>query len=508
MYESALLLAVACFVAVTIYFTRSEVFSFFHPLTIYLAFHGFIFVFRPILSYLLDYRAVYRVYQFMPSASDKLTVILASTLGMLVFTFMCLQRGHVPMQFKQDTFAVAERNRLVAPALWALAICIPLGVASLLLRWTEVATDARTMVMDQGTGTFMNTSSNGYIAEAQLMLATCCAMLGWFFRFRLLSLMPLAGFIIFRAGTGGRGPFVTAAVCLGLVYLYEHRMRVPTLRLVMLGVAVVALFTAVGSDRGRSIRTMIGDDNTLETNYRADDKFLEFMDYANQEYFEFLVYAVPQRTGSFEYFADNLQLLTEPIPRALWSDKPVGSPVKFFYLFDYGYPIGMTRSLPGEGWVQLGWLGVIIWCGLWGYMLGLTYRKFVEGSQSAIAVLSYLMLTAMLIIVFRDGTLMTLFRQAIFYFFPIIVWRFFANYLGIPRARELRELAARRDRLAASVTADVADDIAPLPSAVAPVPRRRRGEAATATASMESLPPAAARRRRRLLADKPPEQPA
>lgn len=512
MLEAALFLAAICFAFVAIYFIRSEAFSAFHPLSIYLVFHGFIFVFRPILGYLLDYRAVYLAYQFNPSASDKLTVILASTVGMLAFAFMCLQSGHSKMVFKQDSFAIAERNRLAAPAFWAMAICVPLGILSLVLGWNEAASGATTMLMDRATGTFTNTQSNGYLAEAQLMLATCCAMLGWFFRFRLVALMPLAGFIIFRAGTGGRGPFVTAAVCLGLLYLYEHRLRMPTLRLVLLGAAVLSLFTVIGDDRGRSVRLLFGDDNSVTYDVRSDFKFLEWMDYANQEYFEYLVYAVPQRTGTYEYFADNLQLLTEPIPRALWTGKPVGSPVKFFYLFDYGNPIGMTRSLPGEGWVQLGWFGVIIWCGLWGYGLGWLYRKFVDGAQSTIAVLSYLMFTAMLIVIYRDGTLMTLFRQAIFYFFPIILWRIFASYLGVPRAKELRELAWRRAWLARPAGGDAASAVVDAPASL-PVLRRKRGATAVAAVIGEALPPAAARRRARLqeaklLADKPPEQPA
>lgn len=66
MYEAALVLSVLCFLGVTVYFVRTPIFSVFHPLTLYLAFHGFIFVFRPIVSYLLDFRFLYILYRFTP----------------------------------------------------------------------------------------------------------------------------------------------------------------------------------------------------------------------------------------------------------------------------------------------------------------------------------------------------------------------------------------------------------------------------------------------------------
>lgn len=438
MYEAALVLSVLCFLAVTLVFSRSRAFSVFHPLTFYLAFHGFIFVFRPIVAYFLDFRVVYTLYRFFPSLSDKLTVIIGSNVGLLAFAFFAMRAGNVEMRFGQDRFAVDERNRLIPAALWTFVIVTPIGIYSLLWRWTRAATDLQDMVMDKGTGAFVNTAANGYLADAQFMLATACAMLGWLFRFRLIALMPLAAFILFRAGTGGRGAFVTAAVCLGLLWLYERRERLPNVRTIMAGVLLVLMFTVVGADRGRAIRQFVGGDDTTEMAGSYDVKFLEGMDYANLEYFEFLVYAVPQRTGSYDYFADHLMLFTEPVPRVLWAGKPVGSPVQFFKLFDYGYPVGMTRSLPGEGWTGLGWLGIIFWCGLWGHVLGLVYRRFVVTGQDTFGVLAYMMLLGILVVAYRDGTVITIARSGLFYFAPIALWIWFANMLGIPRAKDFR----------------------------------------------------------------------
>jgi hypothetical protein len=100
MYEIALIFSVACFCVVGAYYLRSPQCSVFHPLTIYMLFHGLVFVIRPILSTLLGYEQIYRAYQFTPSPSDKLIVILASNLGFLTFALAALRFGNPAMRFK------------------------------------------------------------------------------------------------------------------------------------------------------------------------------------------------------------------------------------------------------------------------------------------------------------------------------------------------------------------------------------------------------------------------
>lgn len=503
MYEAALVFNVVCLGFVTVYFSRLPSFSVFHPLFMYLLFHGFIFVIRPIFAYFGEFRAIYEIYQFTPSPSDKLTALVGSNVGMLAFAFFSLRTGSAEMTFKQDAFAVAERNRLVPSAMWAIAFTAPIGLYSLLWLFNQSSLDASEMVIDKGTGTFINTSANGYLVESSLMLATVCVLIGWLFRFRIIALLPLLVFVVGRAGTGGRGPFVTAVICLGLLWLYEHRRKLPSMRTVWGGLAVILLFTAIGEDRGRGIRQWFGTDYTLDQSSTRELKFLEGMDFGNLEYFEFLVYAVPQRSGSYEYFADNLMLFTEPIPRVLWPGKPVGSPVKFFELFDYGYPIGMTRSLPGEGWTQLGWLGIVIWCGLWGLAFGKLYDRFVTTGQSTFWVMAYMTFIAMLVVAYRDGTVITVMRQGMFYFFPIILWKVFATGLAVPRAVDLRAAYYRRVRKAAL---DAARNGEPEPAhaaealALAETPVQPDTKHKGAPGSSAYLPPAVRRRREKLLA--------
>ncbi len=495
MYEIAIALSVLCFLIVGLYFVNSPNFSAFHPFTFYCAFHGLLFVIRPILSLVLKYDLIYNAYGFEPSDSDRLTAILASNLGFLAFAFFCLRSGGVPMQFKQDSFAIVERNRLKTIFPWVAVVCIPIATYSLVSLWNAAGEGVAyaDMIRDKRTGFSINTTGNGYLYEAQLMLASCGAIIGWIFRFRLLAIMPLIAFVVLRAGTGGRGPFITALTTLSLLYFYETRQKFPGIKLLLSVTIAAILFSAVGQDRGRSVREAFGAEKTAEAGYSGVPlKFMEGMDFGNLEYFEYLIYVVPQRSHTYDYFLDNLQIFTEPVPRVLWKNKPIGAPFTRIYLFDYGFPIGMTKSLPGEGWFAFGWAGVVIWCGLWGHFLGLFYRKFVEGNQSSFQTITYLTFLPILIIAYRDGAIITILREGVFFFTPIFLWYMLSRYLGFPSAQDMRAAAARRlrrDRLAGKGTVAAIETFRGAGGDAGQQPVR------TGHGLHPSLPPAVARRR-------------
>lgn len=450
MYVVVLVLATLVFVGVCVWYARSGYFSVYHPFTFYLAFHGFLFVFRPILAYVMDFRFVYLIYQFIPSQGDKCRAMLVATLGLLSFGFFSFRQANLPMRFNVDAASFIEREKLIPPFLAAAAICFPLGFYSLIRTWNDAGNDVllASMTVDKATHILVNTGSNGYLKEAQLMLATTGAMLAWLFRFRLLAVLPIATFLVMRAGTGGRGPFVAAAVTLGLLWLYERRQNWPAPRILIGIMLVIATFNTVGADRGRAIREMFGTDKTAKVQYEAPSQWhpLEGMDFANLEYLEFVVYTIPQRSHTFTFFTEELQLFTEPVPRVLWPGKPVGPPILLFDPRAFGNPVGITVTLAGVGWAGLGWAGVVLWCGGWGYALGWLYRKFVQAPQNAFQTIAYLTLLSSLIVAYRDGGLVSLARQNIFFMAPILLWMFFARRFRVPSLAELRRrLSQGRD---------------------------------------------------------------
>jgi oligosaccharide repeat unit polymerase len=485
MYEVMLIASVIVLIAVVIAFAFSPACSIFHPLALYIVFHALVFVIRPILGYFLEYRLIYRTFMFTPSVEEKTIALGAATLGFVVFAFCSLRSGNVAMRFRNDSFAMIEREKLARVFAVAMAICLPVGLYSMYSFWSDVSAgqayegmvrDARTLVM-------INTTGSGYLLEAQLMLAPCVALIAWMLRFRVIALVPILAYVLITSGSGGRGAFVAALAMTALLYLYDRRQRFPGGVLIGAAAAVLVWFSALTIDRGAGIRAAMGFEEHQQRRTQYGEVFMEGMDFANLEFLEYVVYVVPRRSGTYDYFLEHLQLFTEPIPRALWSGKPVGPPIQFFRLADYGFPIGLTRSLPGVGWYGLGWVGVVIWCGLWGLILGWIYRKFAEGPQNALHVAAYMTFVPILIVAYRDGQVTTIFRQGLFYLAPVVVTMLLARRAGLPTAQDLRVAALRilrRRRLAGAMAAareDPAslDERAPVDSAPAePVPAPRR----------------------------------
>ena len=484
MYEASLALSVVVFAAVLAWYLRSGCASVFHPLTIYCAFHGFLFVLRPIIARIHGYEAVYSFMDFHPSDGDKTTVILAASLGFVAFAGFCLHTGNVPMRFVQDAAVREERRRFTRAFLWVAALAGPPALYSLSKIYSGSDFIYDGLQLDARTGVVINTSQVGYVTELQLMLVPLLAIPLWLSRFRPLFLVPILAFVLLRAGSGGRGPFVIALAAAGLFYLYEQRRRLPTVRILVGAALVLALFGMVGDDRGESVRTTFGLQGGPATVHEVRTTRMEGMDFANMEYFEYLVYVVPRLSGTYDYFLDNLQLFTEPVPRIYWPGKPIGEPFQRIWLTEYGRPYGMTRSLPGEGWYALGWPGVVIWCGLWGWVLGAIYRRFAAGSQTTIHTAAYLVFLPTLILGFRDGMLLTMVKQSAFYLAPIGAWFLVARLKGIPDAPTLRRALVR--------------------ARSAPAPAPATATAAAPTTAWAHLPPAV-RRRRMALAHQPGE---
>ncbi|MFN3515961.1 MAG: O-antigen polymerase [Novosphingobium sp.] len=446
MYEITLAANVFLWLAITLYYIRLPIASAFHPVSYYLFFHGFIFTFRPIVIYINQYTDLYNGYGFSPSQQDKITVMLATMLGLVCFVGTALRTGTAPIRFAQDRFIDLEREQLIKPYLFVAGLFTPLGVISALARWSTRANDSSDMVLDAATGSFINTTSTGYFDDLQILLAPLAVMLIWFYRFKWWTFIPFAVFIVLRGGTGGRWPILMACASVALMFLYQNRQKLPNIRASVLVVVALWLFQVVGSDRGAAIRKLFIDENSLSyINYnRKELGFLESMDFANLEFFEYIVYVVPQRSGTFGYFLNNLQIFTEPIPRILWEGKPVGAPIKLFSLFDYGYPIGMTYSLPGEGWMQLGFIGVIIWCSLFGWFYGWVYNKFQRSKQSTLAIIAFALFTPLSLQFFRDGLLLTLVKTHAWFLMPIVLTYGFARISAVPLADDLRLMAMRR----------------------------------------------------------------
>jgi len=405
--------------------------SLYHPAVYYLAFHGFVFVIRPLVNKFYNFEFVYKLYGFFPNEQERALSLLASDIGLLSFTVPCLwiaSSRFIPKPSSSEPF---DHQRRARPAfLAAAAISLPLALYSQYVELTQKVADVSTTTFDSSTGVTVNTTGNGYLHDASNMLVSIVVIFAWQYRFKLWALVPFCLYAFARLAVGtSRWTFVMASASLALLYLYEHRRTLPSPKVIVGATAILVAFTIAGSQRSY-FRDQITGARSEVVNYSGPTKPLEGMDYANQEYLEFLVWAIPNKTNTYDYFINNLQVVTEPIPRLLWKDKPVGAPIKMFSLWDYGKPVGMTYSLPGVGWMSLGLVGVVIWCGLFGILFGHIYQRFARSKQSGFQVCTYALLVPLSIQFFRDGTLLTLLKFPLFYLVPLALWKMFAK-LGL-----------------------------------------------------------------------------
>ena len=421
MYDFLLLASLIAFLGTVLLYLRHDAASLSHPASFYLAFHGFIFVLRPLVARWYEFDFVYRLYGFQPSVEDKITVILGANLAMISFVLASLAIGSRPFRTVEPNMFDEVRRRLMWPILLTAAFLTPLAVGSQIGNWSRRANHFESMVRDAATGAAVNIQGNGWFTDAALMMAPIAVMMVWLARYRWWGWAYFGGFALLQAGTGTRNALVFAIAAIGIAWLLERGRKWFDWRAVVLVLATAIAFNQIVIDRGGAVRELFDDD--LGPRYVNEDELdpLEHMDFANLEYFEYIVYAVPQRTGTYDYFAHTLQVFTEPVPRAIWKDKPVGSPVQHFSLWDYGQPIGMTASLPGIGWMSLGYLGIVIQALLFALIFGGAYRLLLQNRGGPFAQLTYALVIATSAVGFRDGTLLTLLRGVPFYFGPLML---------------------------------------------------------------------------------------
>ena len=129
MYLTLLFASVAIFLFVTVLYLKQNFSSLYHPISLYLLFHGLVFVVRPLFAYYRHYDFLYPVYQFQPSQDVKSTVIIAANLGLLAFVAGAWKSGSAPLAFHQGPAEIVHRKRLIPAFLVVLALIAPLAIA-------------------------------------------------------------------------------------------------------------------------------------------------------------------------------------------------------------------------------------------------------------------------------------------------------------------------------------------------------------------------------------------
>jgi hypothetical protein len=420
MNEIGIAAQVLVFLVVLSVFLASGQASVFHPLGWYLAFHGIVFVLRPILVLFLGFDAQLTYMGFEPTPEECLRALAASSVGLCAFAGACLFTGRSDLTFGKSAsieFSQAERRSLLITTL----LMLPIIGFSIFATRNGIAGENRG-------GVYINTNSVGYLNDAQfaIMPLICAWMVVT--RFHWLNLVPTVFYIGYRTWFGwSRWTILLFALLVGAAYCWHRRKLSIPLWVMVAGVPFFLLFNLLGHNRdmlkaffeGSGIRAVQFDPGmTAAVRWR---KKYDGPDFGNFDYLAFITAVVPERTGTYTYGSQYLQLFTEPIPRKLWKGKPVGAPVALFNLNAYGNFNGLTYSLCGDGWMSGGWIGLIATMLIAGALLGRAHRWFWRHLESGIAGLFYLSALAMLPQWYRDGSI-SIAKFMLWNWLPLVIW--------------------------------------------------------------------------------------
>ncbi|UPJ74482.1 O-antigen polymerase [Bradyrhizobium sp. 187] len=436
MYELHLLFGLSLWLCLIAIFLRSSCASIFHPITFYLAFHGVVFVIRPFFQHFLELDSVYRLYGFWPNDEVKHITLLVVNLGLLCFFSSAMLTGNTAIRFWEHG-AIRSRYRQGERLLLALLLASPLILLSIryALSVNFGTEDLRKLARDAATFHTVYTDTSAYLVDSNLMLGAFGVAIAWAYRFRFIALLPFLSFVTLRLTVGwSRYTFVMTSMGLALLYLFDHRRKWIEKWMVLAGFVLLLVFSALSSQRAL-IADWIKGEQSKDAQFNQEKKhFFDSLDFANLEFVEYLVHVVPERTGTYSYFSDTLEILTAPIPRVLWPEKPVGPPIKLFNINEYGFPVGITYTLIGEGWQSLGYFGVIIWCTFAGAFMGRFYSWFVRHNASTFVTLYYCLCVPVSLQWFRDGLLLSLVKFPLFFVAPIAMTQLL-SHLNWPRRK-------------------------------------------------------------------------
>jgi hypothetical protein len=429
MVDLLLIIQVVTWVFVTFLFMVSRTSSLFHPFTIYTAFHGIVFVLRPLLIVHAEFSFTFSYMRFTPTEETFATTLAVTNIAFCVFAVVSWWAGHRVPKFEPQPGELTplQRQALIITFVLLAPLALYSAFVNAAPRGFEGVTAAGAIAMDTDPATGFTTMTNttGYILDAQGMLATMAVIFIWLMRFRWWSFAPLVLFLGYRAFLGwGRYAMVMSLASLLLVYLFHTRRRWIRAKHLLIAIPLLLIFQQLGEQRDYVRELVTGERPYTWSEFDIERGWLESqdtLDFANFEFLTAIVESVPQRSATYTYFTQYLQLFTEPIPRMLWAEKPVGAPIKLVNMNDHVNFIGLTHSLVGDGWLSFGWFGVIVTFAVVGYFLGRLHFKVWRNTTSHRMVLAYCTFIPLTLQWFRDGGI-SIATFSAWVLMPLILW--------------------------------------------------------------------------------------
>lgn len=375
-----------------------------HPGTIYLFYHIYTFTFR-LLGLLFGAATLFSSIPWLFEPVRIEEIIRATIYGDIALLSMTIAWIRASVVDKRNTARspnpAAERpHNLSLRHIWIIVLVIlPFGIFGFYTY--SILPGFEGSQLDLGE---WQTSSWLFITQAWIGLALLALIYWYGFKWWLTTLMTL--FLLVMAYQGyHRFRVIIPAILLTQIYLDRRKMRWPPVYVMGLGIALALLFfpmKEIGkmAQQGETVTQIV--DNSRESINSAlvaeapDQTFLDLFACA---------LTLTDENGRFYYGGTYLNLLTLPVPRQWWPDKPTLGD----YLKDISRPwrpmaeMGMIVTYLGESYINFGFLGIILVPYLVAYWLARAYFRAYRSNYFSVARFFYLLIACNLIQIYRDG---------------------------------------------------------------------------------------------------------
>jgi hypothetical protein len=373
--------------------------AFWHPLTVYLFFHIYSFTWRVIqliLGAVPMYGNSLNLEVIRPEEFER--AIMLADVSLLFFAigtafawsqFQC--RSKFP-RIRQE----AKLNIIYTVCAW----CLPAGLVVLIL--TKMGVEIN-----------KDMATSNYVSVINVWPISCLLVLIFVKGFRLIIVIPICAYLLV-VGLQGYHRFmvVLPMLCLAAIYLQQKGKRWPTNSMILIGLVMILIFP-----RLKYIGRAIADGDyggaasiTASAFYANSEQNLGFdSGFVSEEFLDQFAGALTMidEYGKTYQGSTYLAIVTLPIPRELWPDKPG--------LADFTHDIstphrpynkeGRIMTYIGESYLNFRYLGVCLIPLAIGF--GLSYWCLVASTGPWLRLNRYLYIMAFMAFIqlFRDGLL-------------------------------------------------------------------------------------------------------
>lgn len=369
--------------------------NFWHPATVYLFFHAYSFTWRAI-TLVNGAPPMYAQNQAAEAitALEYERALLWADVGLVMF---CIGVYWAHRWFEQVSGQPLVR-RVLSPRIIAAVCCfaLPIGL------WALYAAKSGIILNE----TF---ATSGYFQTTSMWPFGCAAMLIFAFGFRWYSVLLVAVYLSAVALQGyHRFMVLFPVILLSAYYLQSRGRRWPTFPIILVGFALALVFP-----RFKYIGQAYNNGDTAEAISLFLESFGGKATYAEVSYGEdfFDQYAggltMTDDAGRFYYGSTYLAILTLPVPRAMWANKPgLADHVAEISTLRRQYNVeGRILTYLGEAYLNFGYLGLVLIPVILGYSLTRWCLRATSGPMRRLDRYLYVVFFTAFIQLYRDGLL-------------------------------------------------------------------------------------------------------